>query len=356
MSKANYTNDWDRYSSDSDNETSKGKQQNYLRKYSRMAKKAFDKNELLNIILKYNYNDSKIEEEIKERLKLIEAKGDDYGWNEVKKGKKPKPIEVEEAQPKYNNYKKGNNQKKFYNSNYDYSKTQPSSYRGYRNNNTYKRGNGGYKTQRRPFQECIEVPSDPIIPNNNINSVKKESEKEIINKAKVDEKVDKEQKEKEESLKNNLKENNQNSNNKNEAENQEEEEYEEEEEEEEEIIEERNKWGKIWLNKLKTYSSRKPKKETDSLQLKKKKSQLSNNTNTNQERYVVSSQVNNIEIPSSYDNPNRAYFLNMKKVPKYPQQFIYPMMPIMQPIPFPIGAFHVISPSNQVEIVNNKKK
>ena len=48
MSKAN---DWDRYSSDSDSESSKIKKQEYLRKYTKMANKAFDKNELLNIII-----------------------------------------------------------------------------------------------------------------------------------------------------------------------------------------------------------------------------------------------------------------------------------------------------------------
>ena len=351
MSKAN-NNDWDRYSSDSDSESTKIKQQEYLRKYSKMANKAFDKNELLNIIIKHNYNNVKIESEIKERLKLIEMKGDDYGWNEVRKGKKPKPIETHETQSKYTNYKKGNNSNKFYNSSYDYSKTQPSSYRGYKGNNSFKRGNGGYKTQRRPFQECIEVPSEPIIPNNNTIEVKKEKEEETINTIKVENKVDKEQKEKEQSLKNNLKEDYK-SNDCNQSENQEEEEYEEEEEEEEEIIEERNKWGKIWLNRLKTYSSRKPKKQTDSLQLKKKKSQLSNNTV--KEQLSISSQVNNIEIPSSYENPNRLYFLNMKKDPKFPQQYMYPMMPIMQPIPFPIGAFPIMRPPTQ-ETLDNKNK
>lgn len=351
MSKAN-NNDWDRYSSDSDSESTKIKQQEYLRKYSKMANKAFDKNELLNIIIKHNYNNVKIESEIKERLKLIEMKGDDYGWNEVRKGKKPKPIETHETQSKYTNYKKGNNSNKFYNSSYDYSKTQPSSYRGYKGNNSYKGGNGGYKTQRRPFQECIEVPSEPIIPNNNTIEVKKEKEEETINTIKVENKVDKEQKEKEQSLKNNLKEDYK-SNDCNQSENQEEEEYEEEEEEEEEIIEERNKWGKIWLNRLKTYSSRKPKKQTDSLQLKKKKSQLSNNTV--KEQFQISSQVNNIEIPSSYENPNRLYFLNMKKDPKFPQQYMYPMMPIMQPIPFTIGAFPIMRPPTQ-ETLDNKNK
>ena len=343
MSKAN---DWDRYSSDSDSESSKIKKQEYLRKYTKMANKAFDKNELLNIIIKYNYNNDKIESEIKERLKLIETKGNDYGWNEVRKGKKPKPIETNETQSKYS--KKGNNQNKYYNSSYDYSKTQSSSYRGNKSKNTYKRGNGGYKTQRRPFQECIEVPSDPILLNSNTIEVKKEKEEECINPIKVD----KEQKEKEQSLKNNLKEN-YNSNDCSKSENQEEEEYEEEEEEEEEIIEERNKWGKIWLNRLKTYSSRKPKKQIDSLQLKKKKSQLSNNTV--KEQLSISSQVNNIEIPSSYENPNRLYFLNMKKEPKFPQQYMYPMMQIMQPIPFTIGAFPIMRPPTQ-ETLDNKNK
>lgn len=55
--------------------------------------------------MEYNFNDAMIEAEIKSRLKYIEAKGQEYGWNEVKKVKKPKKEKAPEVKK---GYKSGN--------------------------------------------------------------------------------------------------------------------------------------------------------------------------------------------------------------------------------------------------------
>ena len=94
---------WDKYSSDEErsekDKASNAKQKQkeddvseytdkeveYIDRYLPMAKNALDESELYDLIIEYKFNDARIEEEINHRLKLIEAKGDDYGWTEVKK-------------------------------------------------------------------------------------------------------------------------------------------------------------------------------------------------------------------------------------------------------------------------------
>ncbi len=50
--------------------------------------------ELYYVIIDCNFNDGKIREKIKEKLKLQKIRGDDFGWNVVDKGKKLKPVET----------------------------------------------------------------------------------------------------------------------------------------------------------------------------------------------------------------------------------------------------------------------
>ena len=42
--------------------------------------------EIYEIVIKHNFNDERIEREIKDFTKIIKHKGDDYGWNIVDKG------------------------------------------------------------------------------------------------------------------------------------------------------------------------------------------------------------------------------------------------------------------------------
>jgi hypothetical protein len=103
-----YNNNWEK------NHFSK-RDYSLIYKYSKFAKNALDENEIYDVIKKNNYNEEKIIKDIKERAKIIEEKGDDYGWKEVKKGK----IIKEEI--RYNNKSKNKNKiygKKNYNKNY----------------------------------------------------------------------------------------------------------------------------------------------------------------------------------------------------------------------------------------------
>ena len=59
----------------------------YLDKYKEYTKYKLDDEELYDIITKYDFNDFKIKNELSEMMKLINTKGDDYGWQMIEKGK-----------------------------------------------------------------------------------------------------------------------------------------------------------------------------------------------------------------------------------------------------------------------------
>lgn len=115
--------------------------------------------------MEYNFNDAKIETEIRGRLRLIEAKGKEYGWTEVRKEKKPKKEKEpemkrpykssnrnEEKDKEYVPYKKVNyyshsnndyyNQKGYYNNNYNINNQRY--YKQYYHQGGYYNQNYGY--------------------------------------------------------------------------------------------------------------------------------------------------------------------------------------------------------------------
>jgi len=59
----------------------------YIDKYKAMALNRMTDEEIYDIIMKYNFNDEKIEREIKDYTKLILNKGDDYSWSIIDEGK-----------------------------------------------------------------------------------------------------------------------------------------------------------------------------------------------------------------------------------------------------------------------------
>lgn len=71
-------------SKDSDVEYFTPEEVKALDKYQEFSEGYFDDNELYDIIIKHNYNDAKIKEELKS---LIREKGDDYKWHEAGKSK-----------------------------------------------------------------------------------------------------------------------------------------------------------------------------------------------------------------------------------------------------------------------------
>ena len=68
------------------------KESSYINKYLKIAKNAYDEKEIYEIVKKYNFDDDLISKEIKRQLNMIQVRGDEYGWSEVKK-KEIKPKE-----------------------------------------------------------------------------------------------------------------------------------------------------------------------------------------------------------------------------------------------------------------------
>ena len=117
------------------NDINKKEQNYFLNKYHKIYGNSFNDIELLDIFAKNNYNDKKIKEDIEALLSIGNVKQYDS----------------------YNNYNNYNS----YEKNFKNSKSKS---RGKRN-----------KYEKRPFQKCIEIPSDYAPP------PKKEEEKEDIN-------------------------------------------------------------------------------------------------------------------------------------------------------------------------------
>jgi len=59
----------------------------YIDKYKSMALNRLTDDEVYDLISKFNFNDEKIEREIKEFARLILIKGDDYSWSIIDSGK-----------------------------------------------------------------------------------------------------------------------------------------------------------------------------------------------------------------------------------------------------------------------------
>lgn len=59
----------------------------FIDKYRPLSLYRMEDEEIYDIVLKHNFNEEKIENEIKEFVRLINIKGDDYGWNIIDEGK-----------------------------------------------------------------------------------------------------------------------------------------------------------------------------------------------------------------------------------------------------------------------------
>jgi hypothetical protein len=63
------------------------KELEYLDKYKEYTNNRFDDDELYEIITKNKFDDQRIQREFSEMIKLINKKGDEYGWQVIEKGK-----------------------------------------------------------------------------------------------------------------------------------------------------------------------------------------------------------------------------------------------------------------------------
>jgi hypothetical protein len=59
----------------------------YLDRYKELTGDAMDDEEIYDIIIRYNFDDGKIEREINELMKLVKKKGEEYGWTKIENGK-----------------------------------------------------------------------------------------------------------------------------------------------------------------------------------------------------------------------------------------------------------------------------
>lgn len=59
----------------------------YLDKYKAISGDAMDDEEIYDIITKHNFDDVKIRSDVDSYLKLVQKKGDDFGWNKIEGGK-----------------------------------------------------------------------------------------------------------------------------------------------------------------------------------------------------------------------------------------------------------------------------
>ena len=153
------------------------KEKEFLTKYRHIAGEYLEDWELSEIFKKNNFDEEQISKELNKILL-----GDDYKWKEIKNGKPVTTRSTDQVRKKQKYYKA----EKTYNNNI-YEKTEEN--RNESNNKRkikssyHKNLNDFYhyvsKKPKRPFQKCIEVPSDYLPLKNNNNFI--QDNKNIIN-------------------------------------------------------------------------------------------------------------------------------------------------------------------------------
>ena len=150
------------------------KDKEYLSKYRKIAGEYLEDKELIELFKKNNYD----EEEISKELNKI-ILGDDYKWKEIKNGKPVTTRSTDQISRKHRYYKAEKSypiyEKTENNRNESYNKKK---IKGSYHKNINEFYHYVSKKPKRPFQKCIEVPSDYLPMKNNINNI---NNKEINN-------------------------------------------------------------------------------------------------------------------------------------------------------------------------------
>jgi hypothetical protein len=150
------------------------KDKEYLSKYRKIAGEYLEDKELIELFKKNNYD----EEEISKELNKI-ILGDDYKWKEIKNGKPVTTRSTDQIRRKQRYYKAEKSypiyEKTENNRNESYNKRK---IKGSYHKNINEFYHYVSKKPKRPFQKCIEVPSDYLPMKNNINNI---NNKEINN-------------------------------------------------------------------------------------------------------------------------------------------------------------------------------
>ena len=142
------------------------KDKEYLSKYRKIAGEYLEDKELIELFKKNNYD----EEEISKELNKI-ILGDDYKWKEIKNGKPVTTRSTDQIRRKHRYYKAEKSypiyEKTENNRNESYNKKK---IKGSYHKNINEFYHYVSKKPKRPFQKCIEVPSDYLPMKNNINN------------------------------------------------------------------------------------------------------------------------------------------------------------------------------------------
>ena len=149
----------------------------YLSKYRKIAGEYLEDKELIELFKKNNYD----EEEISKELNKI-ILGDDYKWKEIKNGKPVTTRSTDQISRKHRYYKAEKSypiyEKTENNRNESYNKRK---IKGSYHKNINEFYHYVSKKPKRPFQKCIEVPSDYLPMKNNINNINNKDINNIIN-------------------------------------------------------------------------------------------------------------------------------------------------------------------------------
>ena len=141
------------------------KEKEYLSKYRKIAGEYLEDWELIELFKKNNFDDDLITKELN---KII--LGDDYKWKEIKNGKPVTTRSTDQVRKRQKYYKADKAYMKYEKTEGDNESNNKRKIKG----SFHKNLNDFYhyvsKKPKRPFQKCIEVPSDylPLENNNNI--------------------------------------------------------------------------------------------------------------------------------------------------------------------------------------------
>ena len=141
------------------------KEKEYLSKYRKIAGEYLEDWELMELFKKNNFDDDLITKELN---KII--LGDDYKWKEIKNGKPVTTRSTDQVRKRQKYYKADKAYMKYEKTEGDNESNNKRKIKG----SFHKNLNDFYhyvsKKPKRPFQKCIEVPSDylPLKNNNNI--------------------------------------------------------------------------------------------------------------------------------------------------------------------------------------------
>ena len=141
------------------------KEKEYLSKYRKIAAEYLEDWELIELFKKNNFDDDLITKELN---KII--LGDDYKWKEIKNGKPVTTRSTDQVRKRQKYYKADKAYMKYEKTEDDNESNNKRKIKG----SFHKNLNDFYhyvsKKPKRPFQKCIEVPSDylPLKNNNNI--------------------------------------------------------------------------------------------------------------------------------------------------------------------------------------------